>query len=131
MTPVEMIVLELVQIHPFEASHVDVKPLRIGTRNIEWCDAAIRAEKMPGRFRVEGIGRDIVRLSQQPERAAWNDPMDVSLLRANRAVAFRDALEIAADFEADASAMASAAIGSFDRFLFDSFLFVRLLHERS
>ena len=35
MTAVEVIVLQLGKIHPFEASHVDVETLGIGARNIK------------------------------------------------------------------------------------------------
>ena len=74
-------------------------------------------------FRVEGVGRDIVGRRQQAERGALDDPVDVTFLGADRAVAFRDALEIAFHFEADASAMTSAAPGSFVSFLFHERLF--------
>ena len=69
-------------------------------------------------FRVEGVGRDIVGRREQAERGALDDPVDVTFLGADRAVAFRDALEIALDFEADASAMTSTTIDSFVSFLF-------------
>src|SRR5208282_2036926 len=95
---VEMFVLEPAQIHPLEASRIDVDAVGIGARNVERCDAAIRAEEMLRDFRVESVGRDVVRRCDQPERGALNDPVDVALLRANRAVAFRDALELAPYF---------------------------------
>ena len=74
-------------------------------------------------FRVEGVGRDIVGFGEQAERGPLDDPVDVAFLRADRAIAFRDALEIALHFEANASAMTSAAPGSFVRFLFHERLF--------
>src|ERR1019366_4330139 len=110
---VEMVVLEPAQVHTLEASHIDVDTVGIGARNIERCDPAIRAEEMLRDFRVEGVGRDVIGRCDQPERGPLNDPVEVALLRANRAVAFRDALELALHFEADASTMASAAVGSF------------------
>src|ERR1017187_2683252 len=110
---VEMFVLEPAQVHTLEASHIDVDAVGIGARNIERCNAAIRAEEMLGDFRVEGVGHDVIGRCDQPERGPLNDPVEVALLRANRAVAFRDALELALHFEADASTVASAAVGSF------------------
>ena len=35
MTPVEVVVLELVKVDAFETSHVDVETLGIGARNIK------------------------------------------------------------------------------------------------
>jgi hypothetical protein len=118
-----MVVLQLVQVHAVKASHVDVDTLGIGAWNIKRRDAAIRAEEMLCDFRIECIRSDIVRRREQPERGPLDDPMEVALLRANRAVAFRDALELAPDFEADASAMASAAVGSIVCRLFSSAFF--------
>src|SRR5208282_2016779 len=119
---VEMFVLEPAQVHTLEASRIDVDAVGIGARNVERCDAAIRAEEMFRDFRVEGVGRDVIGRCEQPERGPLNDPVEVALLRANRAVAFRDALELASHFEADASTMASATVGSFVYFF---------SHERS
>src|ERR1019366_3749211 len=119
---VEMVVLEPAQVHTLEASRIDVDTVGIGARNIERCDAAIRAEEMLRDFRVEGVGRDVIGRRDQPERGPLNDPVEVALLRANRAVALRYALELALHFEADASTMASAAVGEFVWFF---------AHERS
>src|SRR5580692_7979936 len=41
--PVEMVVLQLVQVDAVKTSHVDVDAFGIGSRNIKRCDAAIRA----------------------------------------------------------------------------------------
>src|ERR1019366_5984015 len=57
---VEMVVLEPAQVHTLEASHIDVDAVGIGARNIERCNAAIRAEEMLGDFRVEGVGHDVI-----------------------------------------------------------------------
>src|SRR5208282_2678926 len=110
---VEMFVLEPAQVHTFEASRIDVDAFGIGARNIKRCNAAIRAEEMLCDFRVEGVGRDIIGRREQPERGPRNDPVEVALLRANRAVAFRDAIELAPHLEAPTSTMASAAHCSF------------------
>src|SRR5258707_833437 len=82
------------------------------------------------RFPVECVRRNVVRLREQPERAARDDPVDVAFLRANRAVAFADAVERTSDLEADAPAMASAAIGPLDDLLFGLLLFRRFLRGR-
>jgi hypothetical protein len=130
IAPVKIIVFGLAQINAFEASHVDVERLRIGARYIERCDATIRTEEMPRGFRVERVRGDVVRLREQPERAARDDPVDVAFLRANRAVAFGDAVERTSNLEADAPAMASAAIGPLDDLLFGLLLFRRFLRGR-
>src|SRR5271156_1324237 len=130
---VEVVEFELADVHPFEASDVHVEAFGIGARNVERCDAAVGAEQMLCDFRVEGIGRDVVGRGQQTERAAIDDPMKVSLLGADGAVAFGDAIEVAPDLETDAPAMASAAIGSIcGRFFFRRRLLVGFffLHQR-
>src|SRR4029077_9723580 len=104
---------------------VDVECIRIGSRDIKRSDAAIRAEEMLRGFRVERVRRTVVWLRQRPEPTARNDPMDVAFLRANRAVAFGDAVERASHLEADAPAMASAAIGPLECFLLLGLLLLR------
>ena len=78
---------------------------------------------MLGDFGVEGVGRDIVRRRQQPERGALDDPVDVSLSWCKSSSCIPKRVEIALHFETDASAMAAAALGSFVRFLFHDALF--------
>ena len=60
--------------------------------------------------RVELVGRQLFPGCQQVEAFASYDPMEISLLRANRAVAFLHAINLAFDLIPDATAMASAAM---------------------
>src|SRR6185437_5846286 len=106
---VETLDLEPGEIDSVETSRVDVDLVRVGARNIERRDAAIGAEMMLRDAGVERIGREIFRRRQQLEVFPRHDPMKISLLRADRAVAFADAFRTALDFESDPPAVASAA----------------------
>src|SRR5260370_15953530 len=57
--------------------------------------------------RVEPVGRQLFPGCQQAEAFAGYDPMEITLLRANRTVAFEQAIDLALDLISDAPAMAS------------------------
>src|ERR1700730_382386 len=106
---VEAFDLELRELDSVDASRIDVNLVRVGARNIQRCDAAVGAEMMLRDARIEGVGRDVLDRRHQAKALPGHDPVQIPLLRADRAIAFAHALGTACDLESDSSAMASAA----------------------
>src|SRR5216684_815069 len=96
------------RINSLDAAQVDIDFIRVRAWNVKRRDAASLAEMMLRDARVERIGRQLFPGCQQAEAFARYDPMEISLLRANRAVAFLHAIDLAFDLISDATAMASA-----------------------
>src|SRR5216683_1579635 len=108
VTPIERNHLERGRINSLDTAQVHVDLIRVGARNVERRDAARLAEMMLRDARVERVGRQLFPGCQQAEAFAGYDPMEISLLRANRAVAFDRMVDLAFDLVPDATAMASA-----------------------
>ena len=99
------------EIDAFNTSQVHVNLIGIGARNVKRGNAASRAKMMFGGMGVESIGGEVLPLRQQAEPFARNDPMDISLFGADRAVALRNAaINWPGNFVTNATAMASTTV---------------------
>src|SRR5579864_6998185 len=110
VTSIEKNHFERGRVDSLDAAQVHIDLIRVGARNVERRNAARLAEMMLRDARVKTIGRQLFPGCQQAEAFARHDPMEISLLRANRAIAFLHAIDLAFDLVSDATAMASAAM---------------------
>src|SRR5262249_53442084 len=99
------------QVNAFQAAHVHVDLVRVGTRDIKRRHATGRTKVMLRDTGVEAIGGKGVRGGQQVKRFTRDEPMNVALLGANRAIALLEILDSSRRLERYPSAMASATIG--------------------
>src|SRR6266545_4355573 len=73
-----------------DAARVDIDLVRIGTRHVEWMDAANLAEGVLGHAGVERVGGEVIPAAEKLEALRRHDQMQDSLFGADRAVADRD-----------------------------------------
>ena len=70
---------------------------------------------VPRRAAAELVGREVLASRQQAEAIGGHDQVEIALARADRAVAFDHAREIARHLEAHAPAVTSAGVGPHSR----------------
>ena len=102
--------VDLVEIHPVEAAHIDVDFVRVGARDVKGMDSAVAAEVMLGHAGVELVRRKVFRAAHELELVTRNDQVKEALLRADRAVALAHPLEARGHAETDAPAVATALV---------------------
>src|SRR5580698_720207 len=112
MLAVKIVQLQRCEVDLIEAAHVDIDFVRIGARDVERRDSTLRTEVMLRDAGVEGISREISLGRQHAEILARDDPVQVTLPGADRAIALRSELEDAGHLECDASAMTAASINA-------------------
>src|SRR2546423_223725 len=100
MLPVEARWPDLVEVHAFEAAHVDVDLFGVGARHVEGMDAAVATEVMLRHAGVESVRRKLAVAGQQLELLARHDQMQDPLLRTDRAVALAAARGAGGDAKA-------------------------------
>lgn len=107
---IEEVNFELGGIDAVEAADIHVNFVRVRPRYVERCYATDRTEVMPGGPGVERINGEVALRRQQAEAVALDDPMQVSLLRAYRAIALARGRKFALDLEGNFAAVASAPV---------------------
>src|SRR6516162_11169859 len=112
-SPVEGHHLEGCELDAVEAAHVDHRPggARLVAAERERRAAAGRTEVMPDPAAPEGVGRQLGLGRGQAQLVARPHPEKVAALRADRAVALHDLVELAVDLERDPPAVTSALVG--------------------
>src|SRR5688572_461330 len=94
-----------------EAAHVDVNAVGMRAGYVKTLDPAMPAEAVFRRTRVERVFHQVFRAGQQAEARRRHDQVQVAGHAAYRAVAVeRFDLRRSLDFEANAAAMAAAAV---------------------
>src|SRR5207302_2910495 len=91
-----------------ETARVDGDPVGLRARHVERVHAAMRAEGVLCHAGAEGVGGQRVLAAQQFEMLRLDRQMEDALLRANRAVALRQQVQIDLRAEAYPAAMAAA-----------------------
>src|SRR5262249_12876725 len=111
-SPVEGHRLEGAEVDAVEAAHVDHSTCgaRLVAAEGERRAATGRTEVMPDLAAPEGVGRQLGLRRGQTQLIARPHPEEVAALRADRAVALHDLVEIAVDLERDPSAVTSALL---------------------
>jgi hypothetical protein len=109
VTPIEGVERYLGEIETLDASCIDIDFVGIRSCDIERRDPAARTKVMLRRVSIESVGRQVFPRREQTKLVARDDPVKIALLRADRAVAFAEAIGRTLDLVRDASAMASAA----------------------
>src|SRR5579883_461471 len=107
---VEMLDPQPARFDAFDAAQIHIDLIRIGTRDVERRHAASPTEVMPRHAGIEAINRELLPGRQQSKALARDDPVDITLLRADRAVAYDRAFDWSTHFEGDRPAVASPAI---------------------
>ena len=109
VTPIEGVERYLGEIETLDASRIDIDFVGIRSCDIERRDPAARTKVMLRRVSIESVGRQVFPRREQTKLVARDDPVEIALLCADRAVALADAIGRTFDLVRDASAMASAA----------------------
>jgi hypothetical protein len=108
---VKMFDLDCVQVYPFNTSQVHVDFIRVGARDVKRRHATSRTEVMFGRVGVERIRGEFLPGRQQAEPFTGDNPVNISLLGADRAIALQPtSIEGPDHFINNAPTMASAAV---------------------
>lgn len=105
MPPIERLGRYAAEIDAIEASHVDVDLVGIRPRYVKTVDAADAAEVVRGDAGVESVGSQLGLAGEKLETIARDDPVQKSLLFANRAVARDEVRQIRAYSESHAPAV--------------------------
>ena len=108
VTPIEGVERYLGEIETLDTSGIDIDFVGIRSCDIERRDPAARTKVMLRRVRIESVGGEVLPWREQAEFFARDNPMQVALLGADRAIALRDAIRRPFDFESDAPAMTAA-----------------------
>ena len=107
---VEVLHRHLVEVQPLDAAQVDRRRFGAvrGLAEAEGRAAAIRAEMMVDDMLVEPIGGEVIDRQGQLHLAARDEPQQIALAAAMRAVALDRLAELALDLETHLAAMAAS-----------------------
>jgi hypothetical protein len=111
MLSVEQARVQAGDIHAFQAAHVHADPIRLRPWRVERVYAAMPAERVLCNAGAKLVCGNCVSAAQQFELFAWHDHVHDALHRADRAVAHRHLIQIAADAKPHLAAVAAALIG--------------------